>query len=168
MHAVQALTHGAQASITSLGRHLTGSAFDKHKIKRMDRLVANPHLFRERVLIYKALTATILNKVAEPIIVVDWSPLCSDQSWQLLRAAIPVGGRSLTLYEEVHPRPKLGNRRVQHQFLATLADLLPAGTTPIITADSGFKTPFFRYIECTLGWHWVGRIRGQDFFAVFS
>lgn len=30
-------------------------------------------------------------------------------------------------------------------------------------ADSGFKTPFYRYIESTLKWHWVGRIRGQDF-----
>lgn len=163
MHAVQALTHGAQVSITSMGRHLAGNTFGKHKIKRMDRLVANPHLFRERLLIYKVLTVTILNRLAEPVIVVDWSPLCADQSWHLLRAAVPTGGRSLTLYEEVHPRSKLANRRVQHQFLATLADLLPDGTTPIIAADSGFKTPFFRYVESTLGWHWVGRIRGQDF-----
>lgn len=163
MHAVQALTHGARVSITSLGRNLAGNAFDKHKIKRMDRLVANPHLFQERVRIYNVLTTTILNRLAEPIIVVDWSPLCADQSWHLLRAAVPTGGRSLTLYEEVHPQSKLANRRVQHQFLAALAKLLPDGTTPIIAVDSGFKTPFFRYVESTLGWHWVGRIRGQDF-----
>jgi hypothetical protein len=31
----------------------------------------------------------------------------------LLRAALPVKGRALTLYEEVHPRSRLGNRRVQ-------------------------------------------------------
>ena len=34
---------------------------------------------------------------------------------------------------------------------------------PIIVADSGFRTPFFRYIENQFGWHWVGRIRGRDF-----
>ncbi len=76
MQAVQAVTQGAQVFITSLGRHLQGNAFDKHKIKRMDRLVANPHVFRERLLIYKAVTTTLLNGLAEPIIVVDWSPLC--------------------------------------------------------------------------------------------
>lgn len=162
MDAVWALTHGARVSITSLGRHLPGHTFDKHKIKRMDRLVANPHVSRERWRIYKALSATLLNGLAEPIIVVDWSPLCADQGWHLLRAAVPVGGRTLTLYEEVHPRSRLGNRRVQHQFLLTLARLLPCGSTPVIVADSGFKTPFFRYVEQTLGWHWVGRIRGQD------
>ena len=160
--AVWAVAQGAQVSITSLGRHLQGNAFDKHKIKRMDRLVGNPHVFRERLLIYKAVTTTLLNGLAEPVIVVDWSPLCADQRWHLLRAAVPVGGRSLTLYEEVHPRSELGNRRVQHQFLSTLARLVPSGSTPIIVADSGFKTPFFRYVEQTLGWHWVGRIRGQD------
>jgi hypothetical protein len=162
MEAVQALTHGAQLSITSLGRHLQGSAFDKHKIKRMDRLIANQHVFRERLLIYKVLITTLLNGLTEPVIVVDWSPLCADQRWHLLRAAMPIGGRALTLYEEVHRRSDLGNRRVQHQFLSTLAKLLPAGSTPIIVADSGFRTPFFRYVEDTLGWHWVGRIRGQD------
>jgi len=40
MAAVQALTHGATATVTSLGRHLVGSAYDKHKIKRMDRLLS--------------------------------------------------------------------------------------------------------------------------------
>jgi len=34
---------------------------------------------------------------------------------------------------------------------------------PIIVADSGFRTPFFRYIENQFRWHWVGRIRGRDF-----
>ena len=29
-------------------------------------------------------------------------------------------------------------------------------------ADSGFKTPFYDYIQNTLKRHWVGRIRGQD------
>ena len=94
---------------------------------------------------------------------IDWSPLCADQSWQLLRAAIPAGGRSLTLYEEVHPRSKLGNREIQHRFLDRLSTMIPEACFPIVVADSGFKTPFYRYIENQLKWHWVGRIRGQDF-----
>jgi hypothetical protein len=154
-----------QASVTSLGRGLAGNAYGKHKIKRMDRLLSNPHLYQERFSIYSAITETIIANVSEPIIAIDWSPLCADQSFQLLRAAIPVGGRSLTLYEEIHPRSKLGNRKVQHRFLDRLAAMMPDHCQPIIVADSGFKTPFFRYLENTLEWHWVGRIRGRDFLS---
>lgn len=163
MAAVQALTQGARATVTSLGRGLVGHAYDKHKIKRMDRLLSNQHLFLERDIIYSALTLRIFRAVSKPIILIDWSPLCADQSWQLLRAGVPVGGRSLTLYEEVHPRSNLGNRKVQHQFLDKLAQMIPNNRQPIVVADSGFKTPFYRYIENNLGWDWVGRIRGQDF-----
>jgi hypothetical protein len=86
--------------------------------------------------------------------------LKADQSLHLLRASVPVGGRSLTLYEEVHPQGKLGNRQVQHRFLQRLAQMLPASAEPIIVADSGFKVPFFREVE-RLGW--LGRVRGRDY-----
>ena len=105
----------------------------------MDRLLSNKHLCKESHAIYTALIQRILQCIAEPIITIDWSPLCADQSWQLLRAAIPVGGRSLTLYEEVHPRSKLGHRKVQHQFLDKLVTMLPDCCRPVIVADSVLK-----------------------------
>lgn len=163
--AIQALTRGASASVTSLGRNLTGNSYDKHKIKKIDRLLSNKHLYKERHAIYTVLTQQLLNRISQPVISIDWSPLCADQSWQLLRAAIPVGGRSLTLYEEVHPQSKLGNRKVQHRFLDQLATMLPGLCVPIIVADSGFKTPFFKYIEQQFEWSWVGRIRGRDYIS---
>jgi len=163
--AVQSLVDGAKATVTSLGRGLSGTAYDKHKIKRIDRLLSNQSLYQEMKTIYSALADTLLKGLPEPVILIDWSPLCADQSWQLLRAALPVGGRSLTLYEEIHPRTKLGNRRIQHQFLQQLAELIPAHCRPVVVADSGFRTPFYRYVEKTLQWHWVGRIRSRDFIA---
>jgi len=39
---------GAPVSIASLGRAVSGSAFIKHKIKRMNRLAGNSHLKSER------------------------------------------------------------------------------------------------------------------------
>jgi len=162
MSAVQSLTLGASACVTSMGRGLIGKAYDKHKIKRIDRLLSNKHLYQETRAVYTALTQLLLKGLSESIIAIDWSPLCADQSWQLLRAAIPVGGRSLTLYEEVHPQSKLGNRKIQHRFLDQLATMIPDACRPVIVADSGFKTPFYRYVE-KLKWHWLGRIRGRDF-----
>jgi hypothetical protein len=86
---VQALTQGARATVTSLGRGLIGKAYDKHKIKRVDRLVSNAQLYQECHSIYSALTRRLLLGLSEVIIAIDWSPLRADQSWQLLRAAIP-------------------------------------------------------------------------------
>lgn len=164
MAAVGAGLTGASVSITALGRAVSGCAYPKHKIKRLDRLVGNRHLKSDRLALYGAMTQFLLKSLPLPLIIIDWSPLTDDQSQQLLRAALPVGGRAISLYEEVHPDSKLGNRQVQHQFLARLQQVLPAHVKPIIVADSGFRTPFFREVE-RLNWHWLGRIRNRDFIA---
>lgn len=41
--AVEAGLSGASVSITELGRAISGPAYIKHKIKRMDRLAGNHH-----------------------------------------------------------------------------------------------------------------------------
>lgn len=164
MAAVEAGLSGAFVSITALGQALSGPAYIKHKIKRLDRLIGNRHLKSERMDLYGAMAQVLLKSLPLPLVIVDWSPLTDDQSQQLLRASLPVGGRTITLYEEVHPGSKLGNRLIQHQFLARLRELLPAHVTPIVVADSGFRVPFFREVE-RLGWHWLGRIRNRDFIA---
>jgi hypothetical protein len=108
-----------------------------------------------------------LARLREPLILIDWSDLKADQSLHLLRASLPVGGRSLTLYEEVHPQQKLNNAAVHRRFLQRLATLLPVGVAPIIIADAGFKVPFHGEVE-VLGWLWVGRVRGRDFVRLRS
>ena len=162
LDAVAATVCGPRLTLTDIGRRFGGEATLRNRIKRADRLLGNRHLQGQARMIYTALAQTLLRRVTEPLIVIDWSDLKADQSLHLLRASLPVGGRSLTLYEEVHPQGKLGNRQVQHRFLQRLAQLLPAAAEPIIVADSGFKVPFFREVE-RLGWRWVGRVRGRDF-----
>jgi hypothetical protein len=162
LEAVAATVSGPRLTLTEIGRRLGGGSDLRHRIKRADRLLGNRHLQGDSYAIYGALARMLLNGVAEPLIVIDWSDLKEDQSVHLLRASLPVGGRSLTLYEEVHPQRKLGNRQVQHRFLQRLKALLPATAQPIIVADSGFKVPFYREVE-RLDWRWVGRVRGRDF-----
>ena len=98
----------------------------------------------------------LLAGLTEVVIVVDWSDLKADQSLHLLRAALPLGGRALTLYEEVHPQSKLNNQLIHIRFLRALSERLPPGAQPIIVADAGFKVPFYRAVE-RRGWRWVGR-----------
>jgi hypothetical protein len=162
LEAVAATVTGPRLTLTEIGRRFGGGPHLRHRIKRADRLLGNAHLCRDAKRIYAALARMLLAGVAEPLIVVDWSDLKEDQSLHLLRASLPVGGRSLTLYEEVHTQSNLGNRQVQHRFLHQLKALLPATAQPIIVADSGFKVPFYREVE-HLGWRWVGRVRGRDY-----
>ncbi len=160
--AVAATVSGPRLTLTEIGRRFGGDAAVRHRIKRADRLLGNHHLQHDSRHIYGALARMLLAGVDEPLIVIDWSDLKKDQSMHLLRASVPVGGRSLTLYEEVHPQGSLGNRQVQHRFLRRLAQMIPRTGDPIIVADSGFKVPFYREVE-RLGWRWVGRVRGRDY-----
>jgi hypothetical protein len=74
-----------------------------------------------------------LARVREPLILIDWSDLKADQSLHVLRASLPVGERSLTLYEEVHPQKKPA---VHPRFLRHLSTLMPPGAAPIVIADA--------------------------------
>jgi hypothetical protein len=161
LEAVASCVNGPALSLTDVGRRFAGEALLRNKIKRADRLLGNRGLQQEARTIYAALCRVTLTRIDEAVILIDWSDLKADQSLHLLRASLPVGGRALTLYEEVHPQKKLGNRAVQHRFLQRLGELLPGGVAPIIVADSGFKVPFSREVE-RLGWRWVGRVRGRN------
>ena len=77
-----------------------------------------------------------------------------------MRASIPFFGRSITIYEEVHPEQKLGNAKVETNFLHTLKKVLPNTCKPIIITDAGFRNPWFKAV-LALGWDFVGRIRND-------
>jgi hypothetical protein len=159
---VAAAVRSRRLTLTELGRALISPAHVKHSIKRVDRLLGNPHLGGERFEVYQALARRLVGVQREPVIVIDWSDLTADRRWQLLRAAMPRGGRALTVYEEIHPLRHLANPRVHRAFLARLKALLPDGVKPILLTDAGFRAPWFKSVN-RLGWHWIGRIRNRDY-----
>ncbi len=151
-----------QLTVTGLGRNLKSysKTHTKHDIKRMDRLIGNPHLHSERKEIYQYLSMQLIGVQLHPVLIADWSPIPGNEIFQLLRISIPMGGRSLTIYEECFKEKKLNNTQVHNNFLDELEDILPAGCQPIILSDAIFKTPWFKAIEAK-GWYWVGRVRGN-------
>jgi len=159
---VAAAVRSRRLTLTELGRAVLGPARVKHNIKRIDRLLGNRHLQAEGWELYRVLARRTLGTLCEPLIIVDWSDLSADRRWQLLRAATPIGGRALTLYEEVHPLARLGNPRVHRAFLTKLKALLPEGVKPILITDAGFRTPWFKSLN-RLGWHWIGRVRNRTY-----
>lgn len=155
--AVTALVTGRRLVLMDLARSWPGAERVRAPLKCLDRLLSNRALHRERRVFY-ALICRWLARSRQLIVLVDWSDLKRDGSWHLLRAAVPVGGRSVTIYEAVYCEAQKATPQVEQAFLATLKTLLPIGVTPIIVTDAGFRTPWFRSVEA-LGWHWIGRVR---------
>lgn len=158
-----AAVSGAALSLTYLALRTTRATTLRHRVKCVDRLLGNTHLSAERQAVYAALARRWLSGLPQLLIVVDWSSLTADLRWHWLRASVVVEGRSLTLYEEVHPRAHLGNLKVHRRFLDRLALIVPPSSLPpIVLTDAGFRNPWFRLIA-QRGWHWVGRVRNRDF-----
>lgn len=157
--AVTSLVMGRRLVLMDLARSWPGAERVRAPLKCLDRLLSNPMLHQERQRFY-ALIGRWLSRRGRLIVLVDWSDLKRNGSWHLLRAAVPVGGRSVTLYEAVYSEAEKTKPRVEQAFLATLKTILPADVTPIIVTDAGFRTPWFRAVEA-LGWHWVGRVRNR-------
>lgn len=154
---VEALVHGQALTVTKLGRHLPRDIHMKHGIKQSDRLIGSLRLYAERLSIYQAIAHGLLGEHRRPLILIDWSDYTDDRRYLLLRASVPVGGRALTLYEEVHPGHCYGNTKIEKRFLKTLQSVLPAGCLPIVMTDAGFKGPWFQAV-LQQGWDFIGRL----------
>lgn len=158
MSAVESLLTGSYLTVTALGRGLNRTAFTKHNIKCMDRLLSNTHLQQERQPAYKMLCHLLCSSSSRPIILIDWSDIIERERLMLIRAALAVDGRSIPLYESIYPLKKYNTPRTHKQFLKELKALLPDECDPIIVTDAGFRGPWFKAVE-NIGWNWIGRVR---------
>src|SRR5229473_5085041 len=122
--AVEAVHYGSKLALSDLGRGLRGRVTVKHNIKRIDRLLGNSALHREAPSLYEALIRQCLSDVQTPLIIVDWSDLTPDLCFQLLRASVALEGRSVTLYEQVHPLARATSPRVHAKFLTRIKAML--------------------------------------------
>jgi hypothetical protein len=155
--AVQALLTGRRLILMDLARAWPGAERVRAPLKCLDRLLSNRHVQAQREALYAAMTRWLIRSPT-PLILIDWSDLHEDCRWQLLRAAIPVGGRTITILELVFPESMKGSPRAEKQLLLKLQAMLPKTIKPILVTDAGFRTPWFRAVA-KMGWHYVGRLR---------
>ena len=165
MEMSKSLVKNRELSVVGLGRGIANHAKDKSNINRADRLIGNKHLYKEALDIQSALARLVIGSKTKPIVLVDWSSATVAERFQLLRAAIPLGGRSITIYEEVHPLKKYNNGEVHKQFLDNLFMILPKDCKPIIVTDAGFGIPWFEEV-LRKGWDFVGRIINNSYYQL--
>lgn len=147
--------------LTGLGREIESKTKTSSNIEKVNRLLGNKSLYRERSCFYAAMAAQLIPKWMCPWIHIDWSCINSTTNLYLLRASLSVKGRSIVLYEECHPKKKENNHTVHQQFLKNLKAILPICEPPIIVTDAGFRSPWFMAVR-QMGWHFVGRLRNKN------
>ena len=157
LRAVEALIHGRRLTLIDVARAWPEAERIRAPLKALDRLLGNPHLHAEREHVHAAMVRWLL-RGPHPVIVLDWCDLKADRRWHLLRAAVPVGGRTLTILDMVFPDGQQGSPAAEKRFLQRLATLIPHHVKPILVTDAGFRAPWFRAVE-TMGWYWLGRLR---------
>ena len=150
-----ALIRGRRLSVTGLGRAVSGRTSAKHSIKRAMRFVGNNRLHQDAEHVFAMLANEVISDVKQPVILIDWTPLKND--FYCLSAAVPVGGRALVGYEEVHTKKNQNKSRIHNAFLKGLQRIVPEHCVPIIVVDAGFRTPFFKRVR-SMGWDFVGRL----------
>lgn len=152
------LLSGGVAMLTGIGRASQREGSEKHGIKFADRLLGNVLLHGHLEALYRSLAHFLLSQTPRPLVVVDWSDVAQGHRHVMIKATVPVGGRSLTLYDQVYPLKQHNSAKANKAFLKALSRVLPEGCRPIIVTDAGFRGPWFKAVEA-LGWDWIGRIR---------
>ncbi|MDF3054254.1 MAG: transposase family protein [Gammaproteobacteria bacterium] len=156
---VEAAALSKRLTLTSLGRAINKPIYERSGIQKVNRLLANEKLMDDYPNIAAAVSKLLIGHKRHPEIIVDWSKYPNSED-AILRSALSIEGRALTLYEERHPVKKTGNREVQKVFLKHLKRILPDTCKPIVVTDAGFHNDWFKEV-LKLDWHYVGRVRGM-------
>jgi hypothetical protein len=158
--AVEALVSGRRLTLTDLARSWPGAVWVHAPLKALDRLLSNRLLHGSVMAFQQAMAKWLLPAGVQAVVLVDWADLKGDGRWAVLRASVPVGGRALTLYEQIFPLARMGQPKAQREFLQQLRRVMPKQSTPIIVTDAGFRSDWLRAVQA-LGWDYIGRLRNN-------
>ena len=146
-------------NLSSLGRTIRGQASPKHGIKRVDRLLSNPHLQSERWILWSTIASRIVGTVARPVIVLDW-----DQGHRRFLRDHGGGGSGWAgvagLCGKSYGKMAQVTGRCFCDFFETSRWSCRSGRVQFWWADSQFQGPFLRAVR-NQGWDYVVRIRGR-------
>jgi len=145
--------------VLALGRAMDGPAIAKHRIKRVDRFLANEKL--EDLAISKALFNILRDQDHHPLVLVDWT---DRHGFEQLVLSIPRDGRSMPFHAITINSTKLGTEskgaliHAEQAILCHLHAMCPPGVKPTIVADRGFGNERWIGDIAKWGWHFVQRL----------
>lgn len=159
---VRAALQAQRLTLTEMGRCASPSSQPRYGIKKIDRLLQNRHLHRERTLWFQAIATKLVGELERVVVLLDWTQISGD-FWALV-ASVPFDGRSVPILAKCHPKSSVGSRDAHTLFLRELREILPRSCNAVIVADGGFRSTFFD--ACLrLGFDYVIRLRSDDCLA---
>jgi hypothetical protein len=150
--------------VLALGRAMYGPTSAKHRIKRVDRFLANPRL--ESFEISKTLFQVLRGENKHPIVLVDWT---DRQDFEQLVFSIAKDGRSMPFYavtlKSTHFNPETKGVKIaaEQEALAQFRAMCPDNVTPIVIADRGFGNERWIGDVSKWGWYFVQRLSSQHY-----
>lgn len=167
LQAVLDVASGLQKSrnicLTSIGRELESETSIKHRIKKVDRLLSNKHLYNELTSMYEGLSSYVLKYIGQSQtvpLVVDLCYMKDNHAVQMLSAEMALKGRTLPIYRDVFEAGELKKRAPK--FIEELSKCIPKDREVLIIMDAGFGDDWFDAIEAK-DWYWLVRARGKKF-----
>jgi hypothetical protein len=157
----KATISGNKLYLTALGRAISNENKECSNIQKVDRLLGNGVLLRERDDFYKVMLSTLIQEQTIPWIHIDWTCINPVTNLYALRASASMPGRTIVIYEKCYPKKQENNPVTHKEFLNKLKSLLPKSVKPVIVTDAGFRAEWFAYI-LQLGWDFVGRLRNRN------
>ena len=137
LRAVEATIQGRRLRLIDLARAWPYAERIRAPVKALDRWLGNRHLHAERESIYAPMTHRLARN-KRPMIVLDGFALKADRRWHLRRAAIPVGGRTLSILDRVFPGAQQVSPKAEKPFLQPLDGVLADPARLILITDAGF------------------------------
>jgi hypothetical protein len=159
LRSIEALVAGHRLTLTDIARHWPDAMFVHAPLKALDRLLSNRHMQEHRLALQRTMARWLLRGQL-PVVIVDWADLKGDGRWYLLRASVPVGGRTITLLDQLYPIAQQNTPKAQQEFLQLLKTVVGKNQALVIITDAGFRSDWCRAV-LKMGWHFVGRLRNN-------
>jgi Transposase DDE domain len=156
--------HSGSLAVCAIGQGLAAarSLKPKHAIKQVDRLLSNPAINVDDILVrWVPFVVGVRNSI---MVAMDWTDFDSDNQATIMLALISDHGRSTPLVWLTVDKSTLKDRRsfYEHCVLVRLAELLPAGVKVCIVADRGFADQkLYKMLTEELYFDYVIRFRGN-------
>ena len=135
IRSVEALITGHRLTLTDITRSCPNAPFVHAPLKALDRLLSNRYMQDHSLALQRAMARWLLRSKM-PLVIVNWADLKGDGRWYLLRASVPVGGRTITLLDQLYPMAEQNTPKAQHEFLQLLKTIVEKHQALVIISDT--------------------------------
>jgi len=155
---VAGIVEGRSATPAEIGRHIPTEAFEKHKIKQVDRFLGNESF--DPMGVSRGLISLLnLDPLVTYEVAIDWT---KTGRFETLTSSIVMGGRSLPFQWTCIDKDVTRMALTERQHVKRLKQLLPENVRCVLLFDAGFDDKsFIKFLDTDVKMNFVVRSSPQ-------